>query len=145
MARTSKKTESVKEPSKIYPAYFTSLEIENFLCFKDKQVLDLSDKNGNPARWTVILGDNGVGKTTLLRCLGCMEIQQTGEWAYRGGREDHTPIYKPIIASAVHQMRIWNWKTEEQLKKLKCQIKATISLRQKIDSMSINEKIIKNH
>jgi len=73
MARTSKKTQSVEEPNKILPAYFTSLEIENVLCFKNKQVLDLSDKNGNPAQWTVILGDNGVGKTTLLRCLARME------------------------------------------------------------------------
>ena len=73
MARTSKKIQAVEETNKIPPAYFTSLEIENVLCFKDKQVLDLSDKNGNPAQWTVILGDNGVGKTTLLRCLARME------------------------------------------------------------------------
>jgi ABC-type polar amino acid transport system ATPase subunit len=116
MARTSKKTQAVEESNKIPIAYFLSLEVENFLCFKDKQVLDLSDKNGNPAQWTVILGDNGVGKTTLLRCLGCMEIQQTAQWVNKNGKEDNTPIYKPIIASAVHRMRIGNWKTEEQLK-----------------------------
>ena len=39
------------------------------LCFDDKQTLDLSNGNGKPARWTIILGDNGVGKTTLLKCL----------------------------------------------------------------------------
>ena len=73
MARTSKKIQAVKEQNKIPPAYFTSLEIENVLCFKDKQVLHLSDVKGYPAQWTVILGDNGVGKTTLLRCLARME------------------------------------------------------------------------
>ena len=73
MARTSKKTQAVEEPNKIPPAYFIGLEVENVLCFKDSRVLDLSDKNGNPAQWTVILGDNGVGKTTLLRCLARME------------------------------------------------------------------------
>ena len=73
MERTSKKTQAVEEPNKIPTAYFMSLEVENTLCFKDKQVLDLSDKNGYPAQWTVILGDNGVGKTTLLRCLARME------------------------------------------------------------------------
>lgn len=55
------------------PAYFLSLELENVLCFKTPQKLNLSDANGFPAQWTVILGDNGVGKTTLLRCLAEME------------------------------------------------------------------------
>jgi predicted ATP-binding protein involved in virulence len=57
------------------PAYFLSVEVENALCFKDRQVLDLSDGSGSPAQWTVILGDNGVGKTTLLRCLNSMEMR----------------------------------------------------------------------
>ena len=60
--------------SEIPPAYFLSLELENVLCFKDKQELKLCDSNGNPAQWTVILGNNGVGKTTLLRCLNRMEL-----------------------------------------------------------------------
>ncbi|MGP1386880.1 MAG: AAA family ATPase [Thainema sp.] len=57
------------------PVYFLSLELERVLCFKDRQVLDLSDGNGAPAQWTVILGNNGVGKTTLLRCLASMETR----------------------------------------------------------------------
>lgn len=57
------------------PVYFLSLVVEEVLCFKDRQVLNLSDGNGNPAQWTVILGDNGVGKTTLLRCLAGMELE----------------------------------------------------------------------
>ncbi|CAN1209504.1 ATPase AAA-type core domain-containing protein [Tumidithrix helvetica PCC 7403] len=62
--------------SKTPPAYFLSLEVENILCFKDRRVLNLTDKNGNPAQWTVILGNNGVGKTTLLRCLAGMELRE---------------------------------------------------------------------
>ncbi|CAG1022844.1 hypothetical protein DOJK_01938 [Patescibacteria group bacterium] len=49
--------------------YFLSLSLENVRCFADKQTLDLSDGNNRPAQWTVILGDNGVGKTTLLEVL----------------------------------------------------------------------------
>ena len=56
------------------PVYFLSIEVENLLCFKSRQTLDLTDTNGCPAKWTVILGDNGVGKTTLLRCLAGMEM-----------------------------------------------------------------------
>jgi energy-coupling factor transporter ATP-binding protein EcfA2 len=53
------------------PAYFCSLEVENVRCFADKQQLDLMH-DGRPAKWTVLLGDNGVGKTTLLQCLYAM-------------------------------------------------------------------------
>jgi predicted ATP-binding protein involved in virulence len=60
--------ESITE-QKPAPAYFGSLTIENAKCFKGKQTIDLSDGNGKPALWTVILGNNNTGKTTLLRCL----------------------------------------------------------------------------
>ena len=49
--------------------YFLSMEIENVRCFGPRQTLDLSDGEGGPARWTVLLGDNGVGKTTVLQWL----------------------------------------------------------------------------
>ncbi|QSB01116.1 AAA family ATPase [Methylomonas sp. EFPC1] len=49
--------------------YFLSLSVENVRCFAEKQTLDLSDGSGRPAQWTVILGDNGTGKSTLLDAL----------------------------------------------------------------------------
>ena len=52
--------------------YFRSLEIENVRCFAEEQVLNLVDSRGQPARWTLLVGDNGVGKTTLLQCLSWM-------------------------------------------------------------------------
>jgi predicted ATPase len=51
------------------PAYFLSLTVENVRCFGLKQTLDLANDEGQPAQWTIILGDNGVGKTTLLQSL----------------------------------------------------------------------------
>lgn len=60
----------LKKPQVAHPpVYFLSLELENVLCFKVRQKLNLCDEQGYPTQWTVILGDNGVGKTTLLRCL----------------------------------------------------------------------------
>jgi len=68
------KSKNTVSENQIPPAYFLSLEVENVLCFKGKQELKLSDSNGKPVQWTVILGNNGVGKTTLLKCLAGMEI-----------------------------------------------------------------------
>ena len=52
-------------------AYFKSLEIEGARCFGLRQTLDLTapDAPEQPARWTIILGENGTGKTTLLQAL----------------------------------------------------------------------------
>ena len=52
--------------------YYLSLDIQNIKCFGDKQTLNLSNKNGGPAPWTLLVGDNGVGKTTLLQCIAWM-------------------------------------------------------------------------
>lgn len=50
------------------PTYFKSLSLKNVRCFKNA-FLDLVDESGNIAQWTLLLGDNGVGKTTLLQGL----------------------------------------------------------------------------
>ena len=53
--------------------YFTTLVLENIRCFSERQELHLTDTaDGRPARWTLLVGDNGVGKTTLLQCLARM-------------------------------------------------------------------------
>lgn len=52
--------------------YFSSLELKNVRCFGESQVLDLTDDKGQLSQWTLLLGDNGVGKTTLLQCLAWM-------------------------------------------------------------------------
>lgn len=49
--------------------YFKSLVLENVRCFGSEQPLDLTDEEGRLKQWTLIVGDNGVGKTTLLQSL----------------------------------------------------------------------------
>ncbi|WP_415879616.1 AAA family ATPase [Methylomonas sp. TEB] len=70
------------ETSSNQGVYFLSLSVENVRCFAEKQTLDLSDGSGRPAQWTVILGDNGVGKTTLLEVLANLMLRgdETHDW-----------------------------------------------------------------
>ena len=56
----------------IRSVYFTRLALENVRSFSERQELKLIGNEGRPAQWTLILGDNGVGKTTLLECLARM-------------------------------------------------------------------------
>lgn len=53
--------------------YFMSLTVKNINCFKQSQTIDLSNGQGQPAMWTIILGNNNTGKTTLLRALAGLE------------------------------------------------------------------------
>jgi hypothetical protein len=52
--------------------YFLSLSLQDVRCFGAKQTLDLSDGKGRPARWTILLGNNGTGKTTVLQSLAAV-------------------------------------------------------------------------
>jgi predicted ATP-binding protein involved in virulence len=56
------------------PIYFLNVELDNVRSFANRQMLDLSDGEGNWKRWTVILGDNGLGKTSILQCLSFVSI-----------------------------------------------------------------------
>ena len=52
--------------------YFSSIEIENVRCFGQRQVLDLTGDDGAPIQWSLLIGENGTGKTTLLESLAWM-------------------------------------------------------------------------
>ena len=69
------------------PIYFESLTLENVRCFGESQTLSLTDANGNPARWTIILGSNNSGKTTLLQCLAWMRPEPEETPADNQGRK----------------------------------------------------------
>lgn len=59
--------------TKTTATYFNFLKVRNVRCFgegsSEEHSLRLTDEDGKLNQWTLILGDNGVGKTTLLQCL----------------------------------------------------------------------------
>lgn len=71
--------------------YFTKLIVENVRSFADRQVLDLTCANGAPAQWTLIVGENGVGKTTLLQCLARMRPLYSAPSEDRDSKEKIEP------------------------------------------------------
>lgn len=72
------------------PAYLLDLAVRNVRCFgPEEQILRLSDAQGRPAPWTVILGDNGVGKTTLLQCLVALEPRRH---YFRASQDEERPL-----------------------------------------------------
>ena len=90
--------------NKKLPSYFLSLELENVLCFKERQEINLSDSNGHPAQWTVILGNNGVGKTTLLRCLAGMGI------GFVHIDEENNSFANPLLFEFLNNPKsLWLW------------------------------------
>jgi predicted ATP-binding protein involved in virulence len=130
------------------PVYFASIEVENVLCFRTPQKLDLCDANGFPTQWTVILGDNGVGKTTLLRCIAGMKpfyIDQMGIvpklFMYTTWQEtffDRFSQPSKIIANFLCGKSLNNWNDNLLNKKIEVQSfkKAKLELREKVSAFS---------
>ena len=52
--------------------HFRSLHLENVRAFASSQSLEFVDEDNAISRWNLILGENGVGKTTLMQALAVM-------------------------------------------------------------------------
>ena len=81
------------------PAYFLSLSLENVRSFGNKQEVSFLNKKGEIAQWTIVLGDNGVGKTTILKSLvASSPVQDNNEVSFYISRYLVNWIYnwKPI-------------------------------------------------
>jgi len=68
--------------------YLLRVEIENLKCFK-KTTLNLF-QDVFPSQWTVILGDNGTGKSTLLEAIYCLSpnFTKTESWLHSNEQDD---------------------------------------------------------
>lgn len=85
-------------PRRRRATFVTQLDLLDVKSFAGEQYLDLTDENGNPARWTLLLGNNGVGKTTLLECLTQLSPHFNSDTG--AGEKDPLVYLEPRIAFA---------------------------------------------
>ena len=52
--------------------YFAGVSVAHVRCFGPEQQLSFVGDDDRIARWSVILGENGVGKTTLLQMMALL-------------------------------------------------------------------------
>ena len=58
--------------NKTTPIYIEALTLKNVRSFKEEIQLSFTKRNGSLSQWTLILGDNGIGKSTILQCVAWM-------------------------------------------------------------------------
>lgn len=70
----------------LYPVFF---EVEEIRCFKARQLIKFTNEDGILPQWTVIVGENGTGKTTLLQLIALMDPIGHSLLSERGPRSIH--------------------------------------------------------
>jgi len=65
--------------------YLRNLSIENLRTFGKRQTISFTDKNDKPYLWNIIIGDNGIGKTSILKALSLPLIRPWGniDWIWK--------------------------------------------------------------
>ena len=101
----------VKKEHQVY-SYFRKLTLENIRCFGKKQSVEFYKENQSYPNWTVIIGNNGTGKTTILRTLALMLLfrREGSQWRkfVEGSyflRKGDKPGLKPLIHIEVDSCR----------------------------------------
>lgn len=114
-------------------AWLESIELENVRCFRERQVVPFTTSDGKKAQWTLLLGENGTGKSTLLQVCAMLmprtwELREDGSFYARAQLDDggwlgwlRTPIGQ-ILRNAVASLALslsskgaeirWSWEIE---------------------------------
>lgn len=115
--------------------FLTQLTLKNVKSFDGEHILDLVDSNGHPARWTLILGDNGVGKTTLLACLA--HLAPVFNSPDESGAEDPQLFVEPRVARAENAIIY----PLGRIGDVECELRATYAIESILDRGGSDETI----
>ncbi|WP_138994558.1 AAA family ATPase [Larkinella sp. C7] len=76
--------------------YFKALHLDNVKCFKNTYTINFTDKDKNPNQWSVIIGNNNTGKTTLLKLVAGLQPKSVGNLVKDTEvNDDHRVAYVP--------------------------------------------------
>ncbi|MDP2276983.1 MAG: AAA family ATPase [Nitrospirota bacterium] len=106
--------------------YITNIEIRNIRCFQEIRIP--VESNGKPCLWTTFLGDNGTGKTTLMRSIAmglCDKADYSGllqeiygDWISKGpwmdGKKREATIRIVFITHDLQEKRFIETTIEEK-------------------------------
>jgi predicted ATP-binding protein involved in virulence len=70
-------------------AWLESIELENVRCFRERQTIPFTTRDGKKAQWTLLLGENGTGKSTLLQV--CAMLMPTN-WEFLEQEQPVPPL-----------------------------------------------------
>jgi energy-coupling factor transporter ATP-binding protein EcfA2 len=80
--------------------YLRRFTLQNVRTFRSPVTLDFCHPDGKVSQWTVILGENGTGKTTLLQYLaGLTVVPDEGAAVASANGEKSLPPFRPMFAS----------------------------------------------
>lgn len=83
------------------PAYAAELSVSGYRCFKSLTILSFRDAKEHPARWNIILGDNGTGKSSLLDIISLLFLRRDSTAFSDGLSKDLLGLFKGSTEAAV--------------------------------------------
>ncbi len=89
--------------------YFRHFRLKNIRTFRSGAHLDFCFPNGRLAQWTVVLGENGTGKTTLLQYLASLQPEQEPTLPEQGKTNGKTKLGPPPFRPAGGGQGWFNW------------------------------------
>jgi predicted ATP-binding protein involved in virulence len=116
--------------------YVVALNLKNVKSFAGEHDLNLRTSGDGPARWTLILGENGVGKTTLLECVTLLTPVFNSD--DQQSSTDPKMFVEPRMAQAENSV----FENLARIGDVECSVKATFAIAVHLDESVAKPKTV---
>ncbi|MES2381259.1 MAG: AAA family ATPase [Bacteroidota bacterium] len=118
------------------PIYVKSLKLTNVRTFKEVE-LNLENEDGTIPQWTLIIGENGIGKSTLLQCIAWMKPVPYSDI----NKKDYNNKIQPYITDEENETFLRLVRKTKTKPELSAQIDAIFIANKKLNSKVLKENI----